>query len=294
MKGNVVIILIMMLLITSSFGIISIAKTEEIKTNSKSSIEIYVGDFDIYAEQGGYFYITINPYYNFNIDVGDEGADITLYANYVMDCQHYMDDGYVEMSLVDTNETVSATTGTFATGTLEITYFFTPGESFVVKLYAKYTWWYGIVLKGQRTDYSFGSTAPVEPQDPEIELTPASYDFGNVSVGESSEPQTFTLENVGGGAAEGIVYIEGNPDFIITTGGGEFLLESGQTQTIEIIFSPTSENPTSAALIAFGYNCYSDSSYLTGTGEEDSVSSQKISNAYNLLKMPSNSQSFIR
>jgi len=294
MKGKVIIILIMMLLITSSFGIISIAKIEEIETNSESSIEIYVGDFDIYAEMGGYFYITISPYYNFNIDVGDEGAMITLYANYVMDCQHWMDDGYVEMSLVDTNETDSATTGEFETGTLEISHFFNPGESFVVQLYAKYTWWYGAMLKGQRTDYSFGSTAPVGPQYPEIELTPSSYDFGTVGLGECSEPQTFALENVGGETAEGIVYIEGNPDFIITMGGGEFSLESGQIQTIEVIFSPTSEHSMSAALIAFGYNCYSDSSYLTGIGEKDSVSSQKISNGYNLLKMFSNFQSFIR
>ena len=401
MKGKVVIILIMMLLITSSFGIISIAKTEEIETNSESSIEIYVGDFDIYGEMGGFFYITISPYYNFNIDVGDEGAMITLYANYVMDCQHWMDDGYVEMSLVGTSETASATTGEFATGRLEISHFFTPGESFVVKLYAKYTWWYGIILKGQRTDYSFGSTAPAGPQYPEIELTPASYDFGDIDVGdcsseipfilqnvgsetaegdvyltgdqssqftitsgsgsfsletgqtkiitvkfcptstgskiatltaeglncnsdsssligmgvespkieltpssydfgvvgigESSEPQTFILENVGGETAEGVVYIDGNSDFVITMGGGEFSLGSGQTKTIEVIFSPTSENSMSAPLIAFGYNCYSDSSYLTGVGEKgDSVSIQKISNGHNLLKILSNFWSFIR
>lgn len=68
-------------------------------------------------------------------------------------------------------------------------------------------------------------------------------------------------------------------------GGGEFSLESGQTQAIEVIFSPTSERSMSDALIAFGYNCYSDASYLTGVGEKgDSVSIQKISNGYNLLK----------
>ncbi|RLF33397.1 MAG: hypothetical protein DRN08_05515, partial [Thermoplasmata archaeon] len=101
---------------------------------------------------------------------------------------------------------------------------------------------------------------------PQIELTPSSYDFGNVAVGEYSD-YTFTLENIGGQTATGTITITGDEDFTILTGGGSISLEPSEEKSIKIRFAPSSEGKKTATLQADGNPpCNDDSSSLAGTG----------------------------
>ncbi|MDI6886381.1 MAG: choice-of-anchor D domain-containing protein, partial [archaeon] len=101
-----------------------------------------------------------------------------------------------------------------------------------------------------------------------IELIPASYDFGNVQVGQCSSEYTFTLTNTGGGTATGSVSLTGThaDQFTITQGSGSFSLGAGASKTIKVKFCPTSTGSKSATLFADGSNCNDDSSPLSGTG----------------------------
>jgi len=104
--------------------------------------------------------------------------------------------------------------------------------------------------------------------DPVIELTPPSKDFGNVNVGECSSEFSFTLENIGIGTATGTVSCTGNNpnQFVITEGSGSFTLTAGQTKPVKVKFCPTSMGSKSATLLADGSNCNDDSSPLSGEG----------------------------
>jgi hypothetical protein len=105
---------------------------------------------------------------------------------------------------------------------------------------------------------------------PEIELTPLSYDFGSIEVGQCSGTHSFILQNVGGGTATGTVSLTGThaSQFQIISGGGSFSLGAGATKTISVRFCPTSTGTKTATLFADGSNCNDDSSSLTGTGFE--------------------------
>ncbi|MGC9445078.1 MAG: choice-of-anchor D domain-containing protein, partial [Candidatus Methanospirareceae archaeon] len=108
------------------------------------------------------------------------------------------------------------------------------------------------------------------PAGPSIELTPASYNFGMIPVGQCSAEYAFTLKNTGGDTATGSVSLTGTHEsqFTITSGGGSFSLAAGQSKTITVKFCPTTTSSKSAALYADGTNCADDYSSLTGGGEE--------------------------
>ena len=106
-------------------------------------------------------------------------------------------------------------------------------------------------------------------EEPEIQLTPESHDFGQVLVDGCSEEFTFTLKNIGGGTAEGDVSLSGEhaTQFDITQGQGYFSLGAGATKPIKVKFCPTSLGYKNALVFADGWGaCNDDDSHIYGEG----------------------------
>ena len=74
---------------------------------------------------------------------------------------------------------------------------------------------------------------------PAIAVTPASRDFGTVTVGATKD-MTFAVQNVGTGTLTGEAKTAA-PFSIVS--GGTYSLAAGQTQTVTVRFSPTSADP---------------------------------------------------
>lgn len=110
---------------------------------------------------------------------------------------------------------------------------------------------------------------------PEIELTPSSYNFGEVKEDECSSEKSFTLKNIGGGTAKGSVDLSGS-QFEITQGKGSFDLDEGETKTIKVRFCPTSTGDMSGTLKATGSNCNTEISGLSGEGTPRARSKNSI------------------
>src|SRR6266498_2340537 len=73
------------------------------------------------------------------------------------------------------------------------------------------------------------------PVPPSLSVTPASQNFGTVSVGSTAD-RNFVVQNTGGGTLTGTV--SAAPPFSILS-GGSFSLTVGATQTVTVRFSPT-------------------------------------------------------
>jgi len=80
---------------------------------------------------------------------------------------------------------------------------------------------------------------------PEIEVTPASRDFGDVAVGATAD-RVFTVRNVGGDVLEGAVAAPAAPFSIVGSRGYE--LGPGESQSITVRFAPTMQGDFSATL----------------------------------------------
>lgn len=101
-----------------------------------------------------------------------------------------------------------------------------------------------------------------------IELSPSSYNFGTVKVGEKCKTM-FTLKTHSKFEVNGNIYLEGDSDFTILYGGGEFSLPPQQYELyIYVEFCPSSEGSKSATLIVDGWNCNDNVSSLDGRGRK--------------------------
>ncbi|MGD9548099.1 MAG: choice-of-anchor D domain-containing protein [Candidatus Krumholzibacteriia bacterium] len=87
-------------------------------------------------------------------------------------------------------------------------------------------------------------------------------DFGAVLVGETGT-ESLIITNLGGGLLEGSVPVPACPDFTVTSGGGPFALAGGQSRTVVLAFSPSSEGDRICGL-SLGTPC--GSIQLIGTG----------------------------
>jgi hypothetical protein len=86
----------------------------------------------------------------------------------------------------------------------------------------------------------------------DISVSPTSYDFGTVVVGDSSTPQIFTISNTGDADLDiGTISLTGTDvtEFTIQNdnGTGQTILPLGNC-TIDVVFSPTAEGVKSANL----------------------------------------------
>lgn len=109
----------------------------------------------------------------------------------------------------------------------------------------------------------------IDPDAPQISLTPSSHDFGNIYDGECSSVFDFTLTSTGNATATGNVSLSGSNvnHYQIVSGDGAFSLAPGATKTITIKFCPQSVGPKPSTLLANGASpCNDDQADLSGTG----------------------------
>ena len=80
-----------------------------------------------------------------------------------------------------------------------------------------------------------GGVSGVGTAPPQLAVTPASQDFGNVGVGSSAN-RSFTVQNVGGGTLTGSATT--TAPFSVFS-GGSFTLNAGASQDVVVQFAPT-------------------------------------------------------
>ncbi len=97
---------------------------------------------------------------------------------------------------------------------------------------------------------------------PTLEVTPSSLSFGNVSVGQCSATQNFTVRNSGGGTLTGAATT--SEPFRITA-GGSFSLGANQTSQASVQFCPTSAGSFSG-VVSFTSNGGNLTRPTSGTG----------------------------
>jgi hypothetical protein len=91
-----------------------------------------------------------------------------------------------------------------------------------------------------------GAEAPV------CKVSPATLDFGPVSVG-STRDSTFIVTNTGGGTLAGAIDVPGSGScggFQVVGGGGPFALAAGETLRVTMRFAPSAEGTASCAIVA--------------------------------------------
>ncbi|MCD4655992.1 MAG: choice-of-anchor D domain-containing protein [Planctomycetes bacterium] len=121
----------------------------------------------------------------------------------------------------------------------------------------------------------------------DIEVSPISYDFGQINVGETSSAQTFTIENMGSAdlSISNVEFISGDiSDFAIDDTQLINNLKPSESTTFDVTFTPTNngnrsavisitsndpdENPFSFTIIGRGYMAGSD---FNGDGYQDVI-----------------------
>ncbi len=109
---------------------------------------------------------------------------------------------------------------------------------------------------------------------PSIDVTPASLDFGNVTVGQSAE-RTLTIRNSGAGALLVNSIASSHPRFIYAGPAPPFSLAASAQQLVPIRFSPIDFGAQSATLAIAGNdpNSPTFNVALTGTGAAPSTGS---------------------
>jgi len=119
-------------------------------------------------------YVKCLPTNNLIIKVGPYGNTITLQATFSMNCPGTADDGYCDISFVGGGESDSKHTGGTDSGYLTISKFMNPGNTFTVKLHAKYTDILGVTILGEDIEYASGTVDVVEPPIASFSSSPSN------------------------------------------------------------------------------------------------------------------------
>lgn len=201
-------------------------------------------------------------YDNPDIDV-DDGDYITIEVDYTIICTSWDDTGYVRIELVGTTLYDEDSSGDIKTGTLRIYKYFNPDEEFVVRLWGKIDYQYSSDLEDE--DYSYCSTLPYTPPQPELQWIPSSYTFEQTPVGERRY-KDFILTNIGTGTANGHAYLTDLDDFYLSGGDDiDFSLDAYEEIIITVVFYPQSQGGKSTILVADASNCPDVEAYIGGT-----------------------------
>jgi murein DD-endopeptidase MepM/ murein hydrolase activator NlpD len=104
------------------------------------------------------------------------------------------------------------------------------------------------------------STTP--SQNPILEVTPSSLNFGNVTVGQCSTNQSFTVRNAGGGTLTGTAATSA-PFNIVS--GGSFSLGANQSAQVTVRFCPTVAGQANGT-VSFSSNGGNISRSVSGIG----------------------------
>jgi hypothetical protein len=106
---------------------------------------------------------------------------------------------------------------------------------------------------------NFSSTPP---QNPILEVTPNSLNFGDVTVGQCSANQSFTVRNSGGGTLNGTASTSA-PFSIVS--GGSFSLGAGERASVAVKFCPTA-NGQANGTVSFSSNGGNVTRNVSGNG----------------------------
>jgi len=101
-------------------------------------------------------------------------------------------------------------------------------------------------------------------QQPNFVISPSSWNFGEVLVGQHVD-KVFTITNTGGGGP-GNVEIWTGEHYSIISGGGSFTLAAGGTRNVTVRFQPGSTGTKNDYLDVYGNGSFQDDASLTGNG----------------------------
>ncbi|MBE3121415.1 MAG: PKD domain-containing protein [Thermoplasmata archaeon] len=120
-----------------------------------------MGSITIHGPTNNAYVQCLPPTENLLIKVGPNGNTITIQVNYSMNCPGNADNGYCDISFVGGGSSDSRQTSGTDSGYLTISKFMNPGDSFTVKLHAKYTDLFGLTILGEDTEYASGTVESV-------------------------------------------------------------------------------------------------------------------------------------
>ncbi len=99
------------------------------------------------------------------------------------------------------------------------------------------------------TDIYLGKTGETRSFSRNLSVSHSSIDFGDIPVGElRTASVTITNFSSSTGNVSGTISLSGHSDFRVTSGGGSFSLQPGESRTVTIEFRPSSAGSRSATL----------------------------------------------
>lgn len=116
-------------------------------------------------------------------------------------------------------------------------------------------------VSGGQLSASFSGTG-IAPGN--MTLSPGSYNFGNVQVGQNSQPESFSLTN-SGGAAVTLSSVTATASFSITSNSCGSILAANSACAIAVLFAPTAAGAASGTLTVTG-SAGTQTANLSGTG----------------------------
>jgi uncharacterized repeat protein (TIGR02543 family) len=113
---------------------------------------------------------------------------------------------------------------------------------------------------------SFGPFQVVAP--PSLSFLPTAYNFGTIEVNSCSDEETFQLINDGGTTISGHIALFNTEHFIISSGGGNYTLNPGQTRDISLKLCPKSAGSKSTSLRIYvdGISSHYTQATISGNG----------------------------
>lgn len=99
-----------------------------------------------------------------------------------------------------------------------------------------------------------------------IEVSPTSYNFGDVYVGDNSSNYQFTFTNIGGSSCTAVFELDDSDHFEILSGGGTYTLNPGSSRNVSVRFTPQSTGYKTDYLAARVGSTFATTATLNGTG----------------------------
>ena len=214
MKTKTAILLISLMLVTTATTIpvlsMKTETTEQVKQSNE--VKVYSGFIVVRQGPGGRSDVIIEPYNNNNIYVGDNGATVTVYVDYLIDCPGWLDHGYISIEFEGTGTKKEYNNGETTTGTLVISKFFKPNTEFKVKLWGRVTDGSWLDDPNEGISHCYTKSSPA---------TTPSVNAGTVFMGYKDEIcRVIKRDNYN-------VFVGGGRDVVATAG---YYLESGGTR----------------------------------------------------------------
>ncbi|HEX9245679.1 MAG TPA: choice-of-anchor D domain-containing protein, partial [bacterium] len=120
---------------------------------------------------------------------------------------------------------------------------------------------------GAATGFAVSGINPAaQPAPPTVSITPASTDFGTITVGRSAD-RAFTVTNLGGSTVSGTV--AGEAGQFAVASGASFSLPPGASQAVVVRFTPT-DAVAYGTTIDIAWGTGSVGRVVTGTGTPES------------------------